>query len=149
MNVPEIKKSKLAPPGRSLFRAIPVLLTLLLSSLACPGCGHIFGYLGFMERHRSLEHAFHNQPRVELLRELSPEGCFRLEGHLVLSPQQDNPLLAVVVSRRFGKEEVVVARELVVGIPFYAVFIPEGEYTLFFFADLDRNGSFDSHELVG
>ena len=106
------------------------------------------GYLGFMQRHTSLENAFQNQPRAELLRELSPEGCFRLEGNLVLNQRQRIPLIAVIVSHRFG-HEIVVASELVVGIPFYAVFIPEGEYTVFFFADLDRNGFFDSHELVG
>jgi hypothetical protein len=149
VNVPKINQARPAPSARTAIRAITILFALLLSSLACPGCGHVSGYLGFMQRHRSLENAFQNQPRVELLRELSPEGCFRLEGHLALNPQQDIPLLAVVVSRRFGQVEVVVARELVVGIPFYTVFIPEGDYTLFFFADLDRNGSFDSRELVG
>ncbi len=131
------------------IKAIPVLLALLISFLACPGCAHISGYLGFLQRQRSLENAFQNQPRVELLREISPEGCFRLQGEIVLGRQQDTPLLVAVVSHRFGREEVVVAIELVVGMPFYAAFVPEGEYTLFFFADLDRNGSFDSHELVG
>lgn len=123
-----------------------LVLALVLSSV---GCGHISGYLGFLQRHRSLESSFQNQPRVELLREISPEDCFRLQGHLVLGQQRDIPLLAVVVSRRFGEEEVVVARELVAGIPFYAVFIPPGDYAFFFFADLDRNGFFDSRELVG
>ena len=126
-----------------------VLLALFSSFLPFFGCEHISGYLGFLQRHRSLENAFQNQPRVELLREISPEGCFRLQGPLALDRQQDTPLLAVVVSRRFGQDEVVVALELILGIPFYAAFIPEGKYTLFFFADLDRNGFFDSHELVG
>lgn len=130
-------------------RAIIGLFLVSALVLSSEGCGHVSGYLGFLQRHRSLENAFQNQPRLELLRELSPEGCFRLEGNLVLSKQQDTPLLAIAVSRRYGEEEVVVARELVVGIPFYDVFIPEGEYDLFFFADLDRNGSFESHELVG
>ena len=149
MGVPRKRKAMPAQPTRPPLRAIPVLVALLVSFLACPGCEHISGYLGFLQRHRSLENAFQNQPRMELLREISPEGCFRLQGPLVLSRQQDTPLLAAFVSRRFGQEEVVVARELVVGIPFYEAFIPEGEYTLFFFADLDRNGFFDSHELVG
>jgi hypothetical protein len=145
----KIKNAIPAPPRTTPIRAIAFLLVLLSSFLAWPGCGHISGYLGFLQRHRSLENAFQNQPRVELLRELSPEGCFRLEGHLVLSNQQDTPLLAVAVSHRYGQEEVVVARELALGIPFYDFFIPEGEYNLFFFADLDRNGVFESHELVG
>lgn len=124
-------------------RFIIFLLSALVFCQA--GCG----YLGFLQRHKSLETAFQDQHRVELLMELSPEDCFRLQGYIVLSRQQDTPLLAVIVSDRFGKDEVVVARELVVGFPFYTVFIPEGEYSLFFFADLDRNGSFDSYELVG
>jgi len=149
MNLAMVKKTRPAPPVRIPAKTIPVLLALLSSFLACSGCEHISGYLGFLDRHRSLQNAFQSQPRVELLRELSPEGCFRLEGPLVLSQPREVPLLAAVISRRFGQEELVVASELVMELPFYAVFIPEGDYTLLFFADLDRNGSFDSHELVG
>ncbi|MBI5057159.1 MAG: hypothetical protein HZB61_11160 [Nitrospirae bacterium] len=125
------------------------LIILLLSAFVLAGCAQVSGYLGFLQRHKSVENAFQNQQRVELLMELSPEDCFRLQGYLAFSSQRDTPLLSVIVSNRFGKDEVVVARELVIGIPFYTVFVPEGEYTLFFFADLDRNGTFDSHELVG
>ncbi len=149
MNVSRIRKAIPSRPGRPHVWVIPVFLVLLLSFLICIGCEHFSGYLDFLHRHRSLERAFQNQPRMELLREISPEGCFRLQGSLVLARQQHTPLLAAFVSRRFGQEEVVTARELVVGVPFYAAFIPEGEYTLFFFADIDRNGFFDSHELVG
>ena len=130
-------------------RAIIGFFLLSALVLSSEGCGHISGYLGFLHRHRSLEKDFQNQPRLELLRELSPEDCFRLQGHLVFAQQRDTPLLAVAVSHRFGQKEVVVAREMAAGMPFYALFIPEGDYTLFFFADLNRNGSFESHELVG
>jgi len=149
MTVPKIRNAIPALPTSPLLSAVTIFLALLASFLTCPGCEHVSGYLGFLQRHRSLENAFQNQPRMELLREISPEGCFRLEGPLVLSRQQDTPLLAAFLSRRFGQEEVVAVIELVAGIPFYAAFIPEGNYALLFFADLDRDGFFDSHELVG
>lgn len=145
----KMRKAKPPPPIRISVRAILVFLALILSFLTCPGCGHISGYLGFLQRHKSLENTFHNQPRVALLRELSPEDCFVLQGTLALSGQREEPLLVVAVSDRFYEQEIVTTWTLRSPTLGYTVFIPEGDYHLHIFADLDRNGYFDPQELIG
>jgi hypothetical protein len=124
-------------------------LALISSFLTCPGCGHISGYLGFLQRQKSLENTFQNQPRVALLRELSPEDCFVLQGTLAVSGHREEPLLIVAVSDRFHEREIVTTWTLRSPALGYAIFLPEGDYHLYIFADLDRNGYFAPHELIG
>lgn len=136
------------PAGTPLQPSL-VFLMVLLTFPVSSGCGHFSGYLGFLHKQKALENAYQHAPQGKLLRELAPENCFRLQGPLVLDQQENIPLLAAAVTGTFGEEEVVVAREVLLAFFFYNFFIPEGEYTLFFFADLDRNGLFEAHELVG
>jgi len=149
MKVSKIRKAMPSPPIRIPIGSILVLLALLACFLACPGCGHISGYLGLWERQREMEKGFHEEASAELLRELHPEDCYLLVGRMVLNRAHKGPLLVVAVTDKFQKREIVVSRILQAPVDYYQAYLPEGDYDLYFFADLDGNGYFDPHEMIG
>jgi len=149
MNIAKIRKAMSAPPKRTPIRAFLVLLALLPSFLTCPGCGHVSGYLGFWERQRELKKEFHEEPSAEMLRELQPDDCYLLVGRVVLNRGHKGPILVVAVTDKFQKREIVVSRILQTPVDYYQAYLPEGSYDLYFFADLDGNGYFDAHEMIG
>jgi len=152
MNVSEIsriRKSMPASPRNTPIRAILVLFALFWSFLACPGCGHVSGYLGFWEKQRELKKEFSELPSAEMLRELQPEDCYLLVGRVVLNRDHRGPILVVAVTDKFREREIVVSNILQPPVEYYRAYLPEGNYDLYFFADLDGNGYFEAHEMVG
>jgi pimeloyl-ACP methyl ester carboxylesterase len=149
MNVSKIRMVMPVPLIRTPIRVVLVLLALISSFLACPGCGHISGYLGFWDRQRELKKEFHEEPSAEVLRELQPEDCYFLVGRVVLNKEYKGPLLVVAVTDKFQKREIVASRILQTPVEYYQAYLPEGNYDLYFFADLDGNGTFDAHEMIG
>ncbi|SEM23060.1 Putative serine esterase [Syntrophus gentianae] len=131
---------KRRPPGIMTLRFLILPVLLFLS-----GCD----YLNFWERQKILENSFQNKPRMETLRELSPESCLAIAGKLVLNRPFDGPLLVVAVSDRFKTREIVASRSISPPLLYYSLFLPEGNYDLSFFADLNKDGFFDGDELVG
>lgn len=119
-------------------------LLLLLS-----GCAQMSNYLDYMGRHRKLANTFNNHPRMEVLRELSPENCYSLSGRLITDRQYDGSVFVVAVSDRYQKREIVATRIIRSPTEHYAIFLPEGDYDLYIYADLNKNGFFETTELVG
>lgn len=113
------------------------------------GCTQMSNYLDYMGRHRNLTNTFHNHPRMEVLRELSPENCYSLSGRLVMDQPYDGPVLVAAVSDRYQQREIVATRIIRSPTAHYAIFLPEGEYDIYVYADLDKSGSFETKELVG
>jgi uncharacterized alpha/beta hydrolase family protein len=113
------------------------------------GCASMDGYLGFWGRQHELKKAFQEEPSADLLRQLDPQDCFLLAGRFAFTREYKKPLLVVAVTDRFKKREIVAQRILQPGVFVYMVYLPEGRYELYFFADLDDNGFFDAHEMVG
>jgi pimeloyl-ACP methyl ester carboxylesterase len=139
-------------PGSRVRADIPALSKLVIPCLLVAilaGCGHVGNYLGFWERQNDLKKEFHEEPRAELLRELDPENCFFLVGLVSLTSDYQGPVLLVAVSDTFKKREIVAMSILQVPIHYYQVYLPEGRYDLYFFADLDGNGYFDAYEMIG
>jgi pimeloyl-ACP methyl ester carboxylesterase len=126
-----------------------VLGALLAAILACCGCEHLSGFLGFRERQREAARGFHAEPSAELLREIHPADSYLLLGRLVLNADPRGPLLVVAVTDRYRKREIVVSRTLQAPAEYYQAYLPEGTYDLYFFADLDGNGYFDAYEMIG
>ncbi len=148
----KMKNTAPLPSAKNPSRTVPVFLVLILSfitSITSLGCGHVSGYLGFLQRQKNLENDFRGQPRVASLRELFPDKCFLLRGTLAVPGERDEPLLVVVVSDRFQKGEIVTTWTVRSPMSHYTIFVPEGEYHLQIFADLDRDGYFAAHELIG
>ncbi len=145
----KMKNTAPLPSAKNPSRTVLVFLVLILSFITSLGCGHVSGYLGFLQRQKSLETDFRDQPRVASLRELFPERCFILRGTLAIPEEREDPLLVVVVSDRFREGEIVTTWMLRSPMSYYMLFLPEGEYHLQIFADVDRDGYFAAHELIG
>ena len=58
-------------------------------------------------------------------------------------------MLVVAVTDMFKKREIVAERILQTPVLYYQAYLPEGNYDLYFFADLDGNGYFDANEMIG
>lgn len=128
-----------------------IKLMLIWSSLflLLPGCAQMSNYLDYMGRHKKLESTFNNHPRMEVLRELSPEDCYSLSGRLTSDLPYNGSVFVVAVSDRFQQREIVATRIIRSPSDHYAIFLPEGEYDIYIYADLNKNGFFETKELVG
>jgi pimeloyl-ACP methyl ester carboxylesterase len=120
------------------------LLAIMIGGLA-PGCE----YLGMVRHRRGLRAAFASEPRLALQRELTPEDSLRVVGRVTGAEGRDEPLLLVAVGHRFAKNEVVAWKLVKRGVELYSILLPDGDYDLLVFADVDRDGVFQSSELVG
>jgi len=119
-------------------------VTLALAAFAS-GCG----YLEMVQRHRRLRQAFEEQPRLGLVQQFAPEQCLQVIGGLLTDPGRDDPLAIVALSQQYAANEVVGWRMVPGSVNYYSVQLPEGDYELLVFADLDRNGFFGDDEVVG
>jgi len=124
-----------------------VLLTLVGLTLA--GCSSASQYLDFWGRVRTQQKEFSLEPTARLLRELRPDDSFLLAGPVGQKTNDEEPVLVVAVTDTFKKREIVVERILQTPVLYYQAYLPEGDYHLYFFADLNQNGYFEAHELIG
>jgi pimeloyl-ACP methyl ester carboxylesterase len=122
---------------------------LCLLPLSLIGCGSSTNYLGFWKKQRALKTEFKEEPSADVLRELRPEDAYLLVGRVSLNKDHKGPILVVAVTDKFKEKEIVAARILQDPVHFYQVYLPEGAYDLYFFADLDGNRLFDASEMVG
>ena len=106
-------------------------------------------FLGMVWQRRTMRAAFAREPRLALQRALAPEDCFSVTGRVAGAEAHDEPLLAVAIGHRFAVDEVVTSKLVARGPELYNVLLPEGGYDLLVLADLDRDGVFESAELVG
>ena len=88
-------------------------------------------------------------PGLELVQELAPEDCRRLQGNFVSGEDLPDPLLIVAVALPADRSEIAATRILRAPISGYAVLLPEGSYELLVFADIDGDGFFRRDEVVG
>ena len=127
--------------NRHPFLAILALLLLTLS-----GCG----YLGYYTRQAHYRQTFDTMPSMSSLNKLAPEDSLVITGHISRLQQRQEPLMLVAVSSRFRQNEKVAVVQLRQSASDeYMAFLPRGEYELFIFADLDKNGDFEWNELIG
>lgn len=129
------------PTTIRILEALFIVCALIMLS----GCE----YIKFVKQKRELKHEFHNSPKMEILRELSPENCFTLFGGLQHKPDYQGPVLIIAVSDKFQHREIVARRTILSPALFYSVFVPEGDYDIYVFADLNRDDFFHENELVG
>jgi pimeloyl-ACP methyl ester carboxylesterase len=120
------------------------LLAVMIGGLG-PGCE----YLGMVHRRRGMRAAFASEPRLALQRALTPEDSFRVAGRVTGTEHRDEPLLLVAVGHRFAQDEVVVWKLVARPVELYSILLPDGDYDLLVLADVDRDGVFESGELVG
>ncbi len=108
-------RSHRSTPFRTLAGLLVVFFLLSLS-----GCD----YLKFVGQKRTLKNEFHNHPKMELLRELSPENCYTLFGEIDHPKDYDGSFLVVGVSDRYQNREIVAKRVVLSPALFYSVMGP-------------------------
>jgi len=128
-------------------KAAQMLLLAFLFLLA--GCENVSNYLGYMSRKSTLSNTFNDRPSLQVLRDLAPENCYSLAGNLAAEPFYDKPVLVVAVSDRYQTREIVASRIVRAPALYYDIFLPEGEYDIYVFADVNGNGVFEATDLVG
>ena len=133
-----------AKPAWALSKAVIITLILLVFS----GCSHVGKYLDFLKTERAQKKEFSIEPTAKLMRELQPGDTFLLVGPIHQKTKYEGPVLVVAVTDRFKKREIVAERILQTPALYYQAYLPEGNYDLYFFADLDGNGYFDSYEMI-
>jgi pimeloyl-ACP methyl ester carboxylesterase len=72
-----------------------------------------------------------------------------LVGQVIHKTTHNGPVLVVAVTDMFKKREIVMERILQTPVLYYQAYLPEGDYDLYFFADINANGYFDADEVIG
>ncbi|MBN1547823.1 MAG: alpha/beta hydrolase [Syntrophaceae bacterium] len=136
--------------GRMIALVSTWVMLLIFFVLILMGCSGAAGrYLDFWKTERSQKKSFRHDPTAKLLRDLHPGGSFMLVGPVTLKKNYEAPVLVVAVTDMFKKREIVTERILQSPVLFYQAYLPEGNYDLYFFADIDGNGYFDADEMIG
>ncbi|OPY09248.1 MAG: Alpha/beta hydrolase family protein [Syntrophaceae bacterium PtaB.Bin095] len=136
-------------PESASKRMSSKIIPLLLVALALAGCSHVGNYMEFWKTERAQKKEFGMEPTAKLLRELQPGDCFLLAGPVNQKADHSGPVLVVAVTDMFKKREIVATRILQTPVLYYQAYLPEGDYDVYFFADIDRNGYFEADEMIG
>jgi pimeloyl-ACP methyl ester carboxylesterase len=128
------------PFNISLFIAALFSCILILS-----GCS----YLGFYTRKAHWRKTFDKLPTMSVLNRVAPEDSLVLVGPLIKPHERQDPLLLIASSSQYRQDEKVAVVQLKDSAEAYMAFLPKGEYKLYIFADLNRDGTFVRNELVG
>jgi pimeloyl-ACP methyl ester carboxylesterase len=125
------------------------VILLSLVALVLAGCSQVGKYIDFWKMERTTKKEFSIEPTAKLLRDLQPGDSFLLAGPVNQKTNYEGPVLVVAVTDMFKKREIVVEKILQTPVLYYQAYLPEGKYDLYFFADLNGNGYFDAHEMIG
>jgi pimeloyl-ACP methyl ester carboxylesterase len=131
------------------FKLLLSLIMLALVTLVLAGCSHVGKYFDFWDMERTQKKEYSIEPTAKLVRELQPEKTFMLVGPLNQKTNYRGPVLLVAVTDMLKKREIVVEKILQTPVLYYQAYLSEGNYDLYFFADLNGNGYFDAHEMIG
>jgi pimeloyl-ACP methyl ester carboxylesterase len=121
-----------------------IVLAVLLSCLLS-GCS----YVGFYTRKAHWLKTFDTFPTMAVLNRVAPEDSLVLTGSLIKPRERQESLLLIATSSQYRQDEKVAVVQLKDSADYYMAFLPKGEYTLYIFADLNRDGDFERNELVG
>lgn len=111
-----------------------------------PACS----YLKWRREKSALRAELEKSPgNLALQKQFAPQDCFGLIGRITIPPEQKEPLLVAAFDHASPGQGVVGTREVVPAVGYYGMLLPAGSYDLYFFADLNRDGYFESDEVVG
>jgi pimeloyl-ACP methyl ester carboxylesterase len=132
---------------KSLLKQSILILSLLAScAVTISGCG----YGNYYMRKVHWRQTFEFMPSMSALNQVSPEDSLILSGQIIRLQKRHEPLLLVAVSNKYRKnEEVALVQLPKASVDAYLAFLPQGDYELCVFADLDRNGDFEWNEMIG
>jgi len=125
----------------------PIIITLLaFCILTISGCSYGNYYMRKAHWRQNLEF----MPSVSALNQVAPENSLVLAGHIIRLQNRQDPLLLVAVSSKYRENEKVALVQIQKSsLDAYMAFLPQGDYELFVFSDLDKNGDFEWNEMIG
>jgi pimeloyl-ACP methyl ester carboxylesterase len=126
-----------------------ILIILIPFIIMISGCANVGDYLKFWSSQRELKSAFQQEPSASLLNALNPEGVFALQGRVHFNKEYKGSILVLAVTDRFKKREIVITKIMHSPVEFYQIYLAEGQYDLYFLADLNGNGFYEADEVVG
>jgi pimeloyl-ACP methyl ester carboxylesterase len=106
------------------------------------------GYICMISRQKSLESKIRTAPALTLQKELIPDRCYTVYGKIKSVLLRETPVAIVAFSFKFGKQELV-DYNILKDEGYYSLFLPEGLYFLYAFADLNHNNKFELDECTG
>ncbi len=113
--------------------------------LAAGGCSYLQWRRTKAEQRSELEKS---PGDLVLEKEYAPQDCFGLAGRIAAPAAAPGPLLVAAFAHE-GSRELVGSREVVDVTGYWGLLLPRGAYDVVFFADLNRNGFYESDEVVG
>jgi pimeloyl-ACP methyl ester carboxylesterase len=131
---------------RPLRRPAALFVVLALGLLLCAvGCSYL------KWRHeKHVERAEHRRhPTLLLDKEIAPEECFVLTGRGVAPPGGHLDPFLVAAYDHGNAHELIGSHEVVFPDGTYGILLPNGEYDLMFFTDIDRDGFYETEEVAG
>jgi len=128
-------------PGRRRTSAAAALLCLLAATVGCE-------YLKWAGTKKLQRKQYRKDPSLLLEKELAPENCFSLIGHVVLPGGGPHSVLVVALDHSNPSHPVVAQREVTADSGYYGILLPAGSYDVLLFADVNENGFYETDELV-
>jgi pimeloyl-ACP methyl ester carboxylesterase len=120
------------------FAKYLLLLTFLITCV----CSY-FGMVTKKVRVRTISRISQSRNRI-----LSPEDCIAVYGQVQNSDSSLHNLLVAAISHKFGKVEIVDYHQ-VYKSGYFSLYLPPGHYPMYVFADINKDGLFESNECVG
>jgi pimeloyl-ACP methyl ester carboxylesterase len=125
-------------------RACAALAAAALLVSAC-GCS----YLEWKREKKELRRELQHDPRNLLLkREYALHDCFGVMGRIAVPADAPGPLLVAAFDHDSPRHERVGSRAAIAETGYF-ILLPGGDYDLALFADLNRDGFYDTDEVVG
>ena len=120
------------------------ILGLFVICILFHGCT----YLKMTSEHRDIQQAQKRNPSQINTKQISPEKCAVVYGQLIGDSTKHLPLIVAAFSFKYGKQEIVNTYRL--NQPgYFTLYLPDGQYQLYVFADLNNDSLYDNTECVG
>ncbi|MDH4318029.1 MAG: alpha/beta hydrolase [Desulfobulbaceae bacterium] len=118
------------------------IFVVILNGIA--GCGYLS--MTFSHLKENVLNTFSQTQKSEKI--VSPKDCFLVAGNIYGNDLKEIPVVVVAVSNKYQRGEIVSTQSLPkAGL--YTLYLPEGNYLLLIFADINNNFLFEPDELVG
>src|SRR5262249_41921386 len=106
-------------------------------------------YLQWKGQRKALRRGMEHRPGdLVLQKKYAPEDCFGLTGKLSLPTGVELEFLVAAFDHTSAGRELVGTHEVDTATGDYVVLLPPGSYDVMLFADLNRDGYFDTDEVV-
>jgi pimeloyl-ACP methyl ester carboxylesterase len=125
--------------------AVLVASAALGASLLTVGCS----YLKWRHEKKVARAQLRRHPTLLLEKDLAPEDCFVLTGRGVAPPDGHLDPFLVAAYDHANPRVLIGSHEVVYPDGTYGILLPNGEYDLLFFTDVDRDGFYETEEVAG